>query len=490
MATFVKDVLYPGTYHVPDGKGGRRRIHYSRDDVGRLAERMKEMLEAGLQIPLAAEHQDKAKPLTVDERKAEWVKQLTLGWAADVELAPEGFLTTKVEVPVEEEAKRLPAARFVSPEIVNDFVDGTGRLWPGASITHLAVTPRPVQHKQQPFRAVRMSHVVRLSLDQYAGESMAPPVISKGKAMIFGIRDSGKNGPQRYAVIDNKSAIPVAHFATASEANNFAKIVQTRLSLDDDGSGKEPDAGEKGFDLEELRKVLADDGYGVPEHISEPEEFLRHLHTAALSKKAMIDKLLEDEDDDEESMNGEGMEVDGNGVQPEPVPATSPVLMSLGGHRFQLIRTPEKNGGVRRGKKQAPNAAGADATRLSLAESRAQRLENALLSERRQSIQQRIDRLFTSGRISKPIRDQLVKQSQTVRLSLDAEGQVASNVVLAKVEAYEALPANSTWSAQGMLDGAQPAAPSDGWGADESAGGVAQQVDAFFATLPGAYAKK
>ena len=32
MAVFVKDVLYPGTYSVPDGQGGRRRVTFVRED--------------------------------------------------------------------------------------------------------------------------------------------------------------------------------------------------------------------------------------------------------------------------------------------------------------------------------------------------------------------------------------------------------------------------------------------------------------------------
>lgn len=185
MATFEKDILYPGTVappdldgpvtftteHAPEGVTPDGKI-----SVPFLAARMKEMLGDDLQIPLSWEHQPAAKPLTKrerDEQQAELAK-LTLGHVTAAELRPEGFAAAKVEIPVDEDAKRLRAIRFVSPAIDWDVTDGNGRFWPGPSITHLAATPRPVQHKQQPFRPVKLSQAatpqrpaIRLSLGSY-----------------------------------------------------------------------------------------------------------------------------------------------------------------------------------------------------------------------------------------------------------------------------------------------------------------------------------
>ncbi len=427
MAQFLKDVLYPGAYFVPDGKGGRRKVTFSREDVRRLGERMKEMLAAGLQIPLAAEHQDKAKPLTAEERKADWVKKLTLGWAEEAALAPEGFLSTKVEVPVAEEARRMPAVRFVSPEIVEDWVDGNGRKWPGPSITHLAVTPRPVQHRQKPFQPLQMS-CLRLSLGDYAGED-----------------------------------------DMADDTDKPDKPAE---------SEPEPTGGK--FDLEDLRKILKDDGYGVPDHVREPQPFLEHLHTAALSKKAMIDKLLEDEGDDD-SMDTEGEEVNGNGVEPpaEPAPGDGPIVMSLAGHRFTI--TPRKAAGKPR---KGPSGANKGKPQ---SDPRAARLEAALLGKERDTLKGRIGGLYRSGRVTKPIHDRLLRDASTVRLSLDEGGKLQGNTVLAKVEAYEELAEGSAWPSEGALpEGVRSVDPPAGaWGGPQEPAAVAQQVDAFFEMLPG-----
>lgn len=166
MAVFEKDVLYVGKVQPPDRK---EPIEFTPADVQHYSQRLKDMLADGLQIPLAWEHQDQAKPLTqqeLDERRAELAK-LTLGHACSADIdADLGCLKVKSEIPLDEDAKRVRAIRFISPEIVWNYRDGRGKVWPGPSITHLAVTPRPVQHRQQPFKPTTLS-LLRLSMSQY-----------------------------------------------------------------------------------------------------------------------------------------------------------------------------------------------------------------------------------------------------------------------------------------------------------------------------------
>lgn len=166
MAIFEKDVLYVGTVHPP---GLSEPILFTDEDIQYYGRRMKEMLADGLQIPLAWSHQDRAKPMTQEEwdrRKAE-LEKLTLGHACAADVDPElGCLKVKIEIPVEEDARRVRAVRYVSPEIIWNYRDGRGKVWPGPSITHLAVTARPVQHHQQPFRQVALS-MLRLSMSDY-----------------------------------------------------------------------------------------------------------------------------------------------------------------------------------------------------------------------------------------------------------------------------------------------------------------------------------
>lgn len=162
MARFRKDALYSGRWHHANGT-----FVCTPDEIPHYAKRLKDMVAAGLSIPLSWEHQD-VGPMTAAERTAAKAKQV-LGWAEDA--TPEGgILDVALEVPDEDDAKRLPAVRFVSPKIVHDFKDGTGRVWPGPSITHLAVTARPVQTGQKAFQRAEgatLSHTVCLSLGDY-----------------------------------------------------------------------------------------------------------------------------------------------------------------------------------------------------------------------------------------------------------------------------------------------------------------------------------
>lgn len=171
MAIYTKDVLYPGAYRLPDG----RRVNYSRQEVERLAKRANEMLAHGLHIPVCWEHQDGIR-VSRAERLADRAR-LNLGHVVAARAHPEGFLEIDIDVPNDEDAKRLPSARFVSPQFEFDITDSDDRKWDGRSLTHVAVTPRPVQHRQQPFRpkaqealGVVSRAVERLSLDGYLGE--------------------------------------------------------------------------------------------------------------------------------------------------------------------------------------------------------------------------------------------------------------------------------------------------------------------------------
>lgn len=162
-----KDILYPGRWHCRDG----RTFDCSPQEIPYFQQRMKDMVDAGLPIPLSWEHQPQLKPGddSSDEARANRAK-FALGCARNARSSA-GFLEAELDVPLEEDRKRLPAVRFVSPFIEWDFVDGKGRKWEGPSITHIAVTPRPIQHTQQPFA---MSHngakaPIALSIADYEG---------------------------------------------------------------------------------------------------------------------------------------------------------------------------------------------------------------------------------------------------------------------------------------------------------------------------------
>ena len=222
MARFRKDALYAGQWHLPDG----RVFRCTPADLRHYRRRAKDMLAAGLSIPVCWNHQDVA-PVTAAERMA-LRERNTLGWVEDAHDA--GPLEFDIEAPVESDADRLKAVRFVSPEIQTDFRDGTGRLWPGKSITHVAVTGRPVQTGQRPF--ARLSHTqngqpIRLSLEGYRmAEDMEPDGDEGGEgesdgagvacppALIEALREAKLNIPDE--------CVDLQHLIIAIKANKPA----------------------------------------------------------------------------------------------------------------------------------------------------------------------------------------------------------------------------------------------------------------------------
>ena len=188
MARFHKDALYSGTFRLADG----RKFVCEPHEIEHYARRLKDMVAAGLGVPLSWEHQG-VQPMTAAERRAARAKHV-LGWADDA--TPRGgILDAAFEVPVEADAELMPAVRFISPEITTDFVDGTGRLWPGKSITHFAVTARPVQPGQKAFQRAEAAtlslHRVRLSLGDF---DMADEKDDKGKKGKPGDGDGDEGG--------------------------------------------------------------------------------------------------------------------------------------------------------------------------------------------------------------------------------------------------------------------------------------------------------
>lgn len=271
MAIFEKDVLYVGRVVPPN----RDPIDFQEKDVERLAVRVQEMLADGLQIPIAWEHQDAAKPMMAEELAR--LTKLTLGHALEAEVRPGGTLQVKFDAPVEEDAKRLPAIKFVSPEIQWNYRDGRGKVWPGPSITHLAVTPQPVQHDQKPFKRVDRFSVLRLSLTDY---------------VRLGMPEEQKDGEE-------------------------AK------SKDGDGKEEKKAASAEAKPYEEKLKavlgVLSEVGMPLPEdtYMSQYEgNFLEHLHGAAGAHLATKQDKKETEQDAESQ-------------KPKPAPDQGGISLSL-----------------------------------------------------------------------------------------------------------------------------------------------------------------
>jgi hypothetical protein len=228
MPTFTKDALYPGTYRLAGG----RKVTYSRADIPHLAKRLRDMKAAGLLVPLTWAHRPGAdgRPMSEEDRISEETKYM-LGFADDAETTQEGFLQVKLDVPNEDDAKRLPVVRFISPAIKRDYIDGSGKKWPGLSIVHLAVTPRPVQSKQRPFKRVDDS-TITLSLGDLEMAETATDIDTDAGDDT----GAGQEQVDKIAELMERLGMPLSD---APDAENALTLIQEALQDEADQRGGE-----------------------------------------------------------------------------------------------------------------------------------------------------------------------------------------------------------------------------------------------------------
>jgi hypothetical protein len=191
VARLKKDVLRPGSYSVTNKDGTRRVVGYTDADIRHLHARFQAFKLAGIHVPVCWEHQDSALPSTPEEisRRIADRARLHLGFVEDTCLDGD-TLSHVLDVSDDEDARQAERVRFASPMIATDWTDGTGRLWPGKSIVHVAVTPRPVRHDQKPFE--RMSMVCLSLSDRLGDTSVAEEKPDKKESE--GGEDGGEGG--------------------------------------------------------------------------------------------------------------------------------------------------------------------------------------------------------------------------------------------------------------------------------------------------------
>jgi len=243
MATRIwKDVLYRGTLRVPTGNAKKpfRSVTFTDSDLANVVTIGREKVADGWQIPACWEHQNVGPvQLSEAEKDAEQTKS-TFGRATDFRVG-KGCVEALVEVDDDADLKALKSVRFVSPEVQWDWVDSTGKLWPGLTISHVAATARPVQHKQQAFQ---LSHTatgrrLRLSLESIhmADEKETPEEGSGGGEAKFkaAIEMLGEHG------------IVLPDDVTAENAWDYLCVALTALK-GSKGDDVEPDMDEDDLD--------------------------------------------------------------------------------------------------------------------------------------------------------------------------------------------------------------------------------------------------
>ena len=158
MAQVWKDLWWPGTLHLGDG----RVVTYRDADIRNGERQGNAMLAAGLRVPCCWEHDPDADPVTLSHSKpahdTAWLAKGYFGEPVEFERRDDGALWGLLDVPDAKDLAHLAKVRNVSPKLNHDFRDETGRVWPGLTVGHVAATASPVQRRQYPVTLSRHGH--------------------------------------------------------------------------------------------------------------------------------------------------------------------------------------------------------------------------------------------------------------------------------------------------------------------------------------------
>lgn len=306
MAIYAKDALKIGTAFPPDGRGGRRREEFTPERVAHLTGRLNDMLKDGLNIPLCKEHQPRGGPMTQEQYEKFLAEKIDLivGHTESGYLHPTSkHMEIEVCTPTPDGEAALAKTRFVSPQIERDFVDGHGKLWPGESVVHFAITPRPVQHDQQPFRPLtdrknrqEGSAVAAMSLE-------TPPGVLRLSMEDFDVPEEDK--------------IPVE---SPKDAPPETPETPPSNDLPPEKTGADAEGG-KDAHFAECMELLKEHGIVLPDDTTE-KNFCERLKTCLVGLQGMLKPA--GGNDEENAMPPENQ----TGT-PQPVNETAATLMSL-----------------------------------------------------------------------------------------------------------------------------------------------------------------
>lgn len=236
MAKLRLQALAPGKRFVGRDKDGSKRfVNFTPEYCRQQFEANSALVASGIPVPASWEHRDDARPgrLSRDDMASARAKG-TLGFVEKYEIDDKSRVFAIVDAPNEVDAKKAETVRFCSPEI-DQFTDGTGKEW-GEVFTHIAITPRPVQHDQQPITRLSLTYAgpIRLSVDPEKGEDMAEENETE--------TETEGDGSESAGIKDLVAALEECGFNIPEEASTLKEIIIAVKAHcggegDDDGDG-------------------------------------------------------------------------------------------------------------------------------------------------------------------------------------------------------------------------------------------------------------
>lgn len=139
-------VLKPGKYRLADG----REVRYTAADAENVVTQLKRQLKVRLRVPSCWMHDPDAQPYRLSHEAAnrkghqpEKAKNF-IGDVTDARVE-NGVVVAKLHFKDRKDYEQFKKVDGVSPCLIRDWTDETGKTWPGLSIFHVAATPQPIQ---------------------------------------------------------------------------------------------------------------------------------------------------------------------------------------------------------------------------------------------------------------------------------------------------------------------------------------------------------
>lgn len=447
-----KQVIRPGRYFLRDG----RVFECRPEEVSHYARRMDEMAKAGLHIPVVWEHQSNAKPLTMSDWD-DWRARFARSCIGHVHGAEDGGEATFDAIDPDDR-KALAKAKFVSPEIAWDYVDPTGREWPGPSILHVAVTPVPIQVDQAPFESsyAKGGDGATLSLSSWRArpsmfQSQSPIRLSESRFEPFGGKKKMANKPDDD---DGDEEVPGGDemgenvtdqgLEEPSDDNAPAPAPPAPVTA----PPPPPPAPDPGMGLGNDRKLkealhcLSEEGLVLGDDTT-MDNLVDRLVVACHTKEAVHSGLEEENQEEppaEQPPGSQSNESDmGAGSQaPPPAPpnqtSPSPIMMSQQMNPQQLqahVVALEKKAKAYDALVKEHEKLKVSLSSITTAKDRA---EKKLEEQRRQKLK---DDIAEIGKIFPSVVGDLERKAQTCTLQLSSNGNYLDNPVLAEIRTYK-----------------------------------------------------
>lgn len=424
-----KEVIPPGLHWYFDRKAKKARVlDVTSQRVQHYHDRGKEMLAAGLSIPVPLDHQPDALPLTPEELKARQVLN-NAGWVRDWRISPRGRLQAQLEVLDPEVAKKLPTTiRWTSP-YVHSFTDGKNRRWDDV-IGHVALTTRPRILDQAPFGDADAA----LSIEPYGVGEPLPEGFCLSRAGLV-VKDGAKYRPAYPVAFSLLAGAPLAveeMVAVEEKAKGPPKKKPEGERRDPPGDGDGDLEGDEDGLLDDapeepmvsksgdisvysvLKDLLGACGITLPEDTSR-DNFLQNLYDAAVAQVR------------EKSSLGDNPLLPGNkppppkpGARPPGAPGAPPAKPPVAQEAPPMFMSIEEIEKI------------SDATTKSLAmaffeeRKKTSALQKNLLDRARATRTARVERLLP--RLPEPTRDKLKKLSEGAAFSLGDDGVVKDDL--------------------------------------------------------------